>query len=50
MRQAVIGSQVMVVSPHYLASAAGARILEQGATRTMRQLQSVQRWLSCIRI
>ncbi|WP_020618627.1 gamma-glutamyltransferase [Paenibacillus daejeonensis] len=30
MRQAVIGSQAMVVSPHYLASTAGARILEQG--------------------
>ncbi|MFS0724006.1 gamma-glutamyltransferase [Paenibacillus sp. 1P07SE] len=30
MRQAVIGSQAMVVSPHHLASAAGARILERG--------------------
>lgn len=30
MRQAVIGSQAMVVSPHYLASAAGARMLERG--------------------
>lgn len=30
MKQPVIGTKVMVVSPHYLASVAGARILEQG--------------------
>lgn len=30
MNRSVIGSDTMVVSPHYLASAAGARILEQG--------------------
>lgn len=30
MRKAVVGTKTMVVSPHYLASAAGARMLEQG--------------------
>ncbi|NBD23835.1 gamma-glutamyltransferase [Paenibacillus glycinis] len=30
MQQPVIGTKTMVVSPHYLASAAGARILQQG--------------------
>ncbi|MFF2890337.1 gamma-glutamyltransferase [Paenibacillus sp. NPDC057967] len=30
MKQPAFGSETMVVSPHYLASAAGARILEQG--------------------
>ena len=30
MNKPVIGTKVMVVSPHYLASAAGARILERG--------------------
>ncbi|WP_424766528.1 gamma-glutamyltransferase [Paenibacillus sp. sgz302251] len=30
MNQSVIGTKAMVVSPHYLATTAGARILEQG--------------------
>ncbi|MCF2938162.1 gamma-glutamyltransferase [Paenibacillus alkaliterrae] len=30
VNQSVIGTKAMVVSPHYLATAAGARILEQG--------------------
>lgn len=30
MNQSVVGTKAMVVSPHYLATAAGARILEQG--------------------
>ncbi|NIK79075.1 gamma-glutamyltranspeptidase/glutathione hydrolase [Paenibacillus castaneae] len=30
MNQSVIGTKAMIVSPHYLATAAGARILEQG--------------------
>ncbi|RCW44980.1 gamma-glutamyltransferase [Paenibacillus prosopidis] len=30
MKQSVVGTKAMVVSPHYLATAAGARILEQG--------------------
>lgn len=30
MNESVIGTKVMVVSPHYLASAAGARMLERG--------------------
>lgn len=30
MNQSVIGTKAMVVSPHYLATAAGARMLEQG--------------------
>ncbi len=30
MNQSVVGTKTMVVSPHYLATAAGARILEQG--------------------
>lgn len=40
----VIGTKTMVVSPHYLASAAGARVLEKGGMPMMRQWRLVRRW------
>lgn len=39
----VIGTKTMVVSPHYLASAAGARILGKGGMPLMQQWRLVLR-------
>lgn len=38
----VIGTKTMVVSPHYLASAAGARMLEKGGMPLMQRWRSVR--------